>query len=62
MSNWTAASSACSRPVNGYVHIKTADLCRPNARFTPERLGYQAPTPFGKLGYSQLLPPVRNKA
>ena len=48
-----AASSDCSRPVNDYVHIEAADLCRPNARFTPERQGYQVLTPFGKLGYSQ---------
>ena len=34
MSNWTAASSDCSRH---YVHIKTADLYRPHARFIPER-------------------------
>ena len=52
MSDWTAASLDCSRPVNDYVHIKTADLYRPNARFTPERQGYQVLTPFGKLGYS----------
>ena len=25
------------RPVNDYVHIEAADLCRPNARFTPDR-------------------------
>ena len=37
MSNWTAAFSDCSRPVNDYVHIKTADLYRPNARFAAER-------------------------
>ena len=49
-----AASSDCSRPVNDYVHIEAADLCRPNARFPPERQGYQVLTPFGKLGYSQL--------
>ena len=30
----TAASSDCSRPVNNYVHVKTADLYRPNARLT----------------------------
>ena len=53
MSSWTAASSDCSRPVNNYVHIKTADLYRPNARLIPERQGYQVLTPFGKLGYSQ---------
>ncbi len=47
-----AASSDCSRPVNDYVHIEAADLCRPNARFTQERQGYQVLTPFGKLGYS----------
>ena len=52
MSSWTAASSDCSRPVNNYVHVKTADLYRPNARLTPERQGYQVLTPFGKLGYS----------
>ena len=50
-----AASSDCSRPVNDYVHIEAADLCRPNARFTQERQGYQVLTPFGKLGYSQNL-------
>ena len=55
MSSWTAASSDCSRPVNNYVHVKTADLYRPNARLTPERQGYQVLTPFGKLGYSLLL-------
>ena len=48
-----AASSDCSRPVNDYVHIEAADLCRPNARFTTERQGYQVLTPFWKLGYSQ---------
>ena len=53
MSSWTAASSDCSQPVNNYVHVKTADLYRPNARLTPERQGYQVLTPFGKLGYSQ---------
>ena len=53
MSSWTAASSDCSRPVNIYVHVKTADLYRPNARLTQERQGYQVLTPFGKLGYSQ---------
>ena len=52
MSSWTAASSDCSRQVNNYVHVKTADLYRPNARLTPERQGYQVLTPFGKLGYS----------
>ena len=52
MSSWTAASSDCSRPVNNYVHVKTADLYRPNARLTPERQGYQVLTLFGKLGYS----------
>ena len=41
------------QPVNNYVHVKTADLYRPNARLTPERQGYQVLTPFGKLGYSQ---------
>ena len=40
------------QPVNNYVHVKTADLYRPNARLTPERQGYQVLTPFGKLGYS----------
>ena len=54
MSSWTAASSDCSRPVNNYVHVKTADLYRPNARLTPERQGYQVLTPFGKLGYSHI--------
>ena len=38
--------------MNNYVHVKTADLYRPNARLTPERQGYQVLTPFGKLGYS----------
>ena len=38
MSNWTAASSDCGRDD---VHIRTADLYRPNARFTPERQRYQ---------------------
>ena len=55
MSSWTAASSDCSRPVNNYVHVKTADLYRPNARLTPERQGYQVLTPFGKLGYSPII-------
>ena len=55
MSSWTAASSDCSRPMNNYVHVKTADLYRPNARLTPERQGYQVLTPFGKLGYSRIL-------
>ena len=41
------------QPVNNYVHVKTADLYRPNARLTPERQGYQVLTPFGKLGYSR---------
>ena len=41
-------------PVNNYVHVKTADLYRPNARLTPERQGYQVLTPFGKLGYSHV--------
>ena len=54
MSNWTAASSDCGRPLNDDVHIKTADLYRPNARFTTERQRYQVLTPFGKLGYSQI--------
>ena len=54
MSSWTAASSDCSRPANNYVHVKTADLYRPNARLTSERQGYQVLTPFGKLGYSLL--------
>ncbi len=52
MSNWTAASSDCSRPANNYVRVNTVDLYTPNARFTPERLGYQVLTLFGKLGYS----------
>ena len=39
--------SAAIRPPGA----KAADLCRPNARFTPERQGYQVLTPFGKLGY-----------
>ena len=47
ISNWTAA------PVGNYVHVETADLYRPNARFTTETQGYQVLTPFGKLGYSQ---------
>ena len=55
MSNWTAASSDCSRPANNYVRVNTVDLYTPNARFTPERLGYQVLTLFGKLGYSQFL-------
>ena len=54
MSNWTAASSDCSRPANNYVRVNTVDLYTPNARFTPERLGYQVLTLFGKLGYSQI--------
>ena len=58
MSSWTAASSDCSRPMNNYVHVKTADLYRPNARLTPERQGYQVLTPFGKLGYSRILAAV----
>ena len=53
MSNWTAASSDCSRPANNYVRVNTVDLYTPNARFTPERLGYQVLTLFGKLGYSR---------
>ena len=52
MSNWTAASSDCSRPANNYVRVNTVDLYTPNARFTTERLGYQVLTLFGKLGYS----------
>ena len=48
-----------STPVNNYVHVKTDDLYRPNARFTPERQGYQVLTPFGKLGYSQKIGPKR---
>ena len=48
ISNWTAA------PVGNYVHVETADLYRPNARFTTETQGYQVLTPFGKLGYSQI--------
>ena len=59
MSSWTAASSDCSRPVNNYVHVKTADLYRPNARLTPERQGYQVLTPFGKLGYSRYSGSIR---
>ena len=55
MSNWTAASSDCSRPANNYVRVNTVDLYTPNARFTPERLGYQVLTLFGKLGYSRFL-------
>ena len=55
MSNWTAASSDCSRPANNYVRVNTVDLYTPNARFTPERLGYQVLTLFGKLGYSRRL-------
>ncbi len=27
-------------------------MCRPNTHFTPERLGYEVLTPFGKSGYS----------
>ena len=54
MSNWTAASSDCSRPANNYVRVNTVDLYTPNARFTPERLGYQVLTLFGKLGYSRI--------
>ncbi len=54
MSNWTAASSDCSRPANNYVRVNTVDLYTPNARLTPERLGYQVLTLFGKLGYSHL--------
>ena len=61
MSSWTAASSDCSRPVNNYVHVKTADLYRPNARLTPERQGYQVLTPFGKLGYSQFSESLSNE-
>ena len=48
ISNWTAA------PVGNYVHVETADLYRPNARFTTETQGYQVLTPFGKLGYSRI--------
>ena len=55
MSNWTAASSDCSRPANNYVRVNTVDLYTPNARFTPERLGYQVLTLFGKLGYSPII-------
>ena len=54
MSNWTAASSDCSRPANNYVRVNTVDLYTPNARFTQERLGYQVLTLFGKLGYSHI--------
>ena len=54
--------------MNHYVRLKTADLYRPNARFIPERQRYQVLaaaqahlasgyTPFGKLGYSQILNP-----
>ena len=57
MSNWTAASSDCSRPANNYVRVNTVDLYTPNARFTQERLGYQVLTLFGKLGYSLKLSP-----
>ena len=60
MSNWTAASSDCGRPLNDDVHIKTADLYRPNARFTPERQRCQVLTPFGKLGYSHFVKPPRS--
>ena len=45
--------------MNDYVHIEAADLCRPNARFTQERQGYQVLTLFGKLGYSQYIDAVR---
>ena len=38
---------------DNYVRVNTVDLYTPNARFTPERLGYQVLTLFGKLGYSQ---------
>ena len=31
MSNWTAASSDCSRPANNYVRVNTVDLYTPNA-------------------------------
>ena len=55
MSNWTAASSDCSRPANNYVRVNTVDLYTPNALFTPERLGYQVLTLFGKLGYSRIV-------
>ena len=61
MSSWTAASSDCSRPMNNYVHVKTADLYRPNARLTPERQGYQVLTPFGKLGYSRVFRQSHNE-
>ena len=52
--------------MNNYVHVKTADLYRPNARLTQERQGYQVLTPFGKLGYSQkisdyLMRPIRER-
>ena len=50
MSSWTAASSDCSRPVNNYVHVKTADLYRPNARLTLERQGYQVLTAIPEPG------------
>ena len=40
--------SDCSRPANNYVRVNTVDLYTPNARFTPERLGYQVLTLFGE--------------
>ena len=58
MSNCTVASSDCSRPANNHVRVNTADLYTPNARFTPERQGYQVLTLFGKLGYSPSVHPV----
>ena len=54
MSNWTAASSDCSRPANNNVRVNTVDLYTPNARFTTERLVYQVLTLFWKLGYSPI--------
>ena len=47
---------------SSYVHVKTDDLYRPNARFTQERLGYQVLTPFGKLGYSQIFLTLKEAA
>ena len=62
MSNWTAASSDCSRPANNYVRVNTVDLYTPNARFTTERLGYQVLTLFGKLGYSRITSSTNSKS
>ena len=39
-------------PCHDPVHAESADLCRPNAQFPPERQRYEALTPFGKSGYS----------